>query len=390
MSYVPPKYPHDRLAPFKEVANSFEGGAIDLSVGTPNDVPPELVMQALNNVSLTKSYQPSIGILGLREAASRWLERRLGVIVDPAHIAATIGTKEFVVSTPSYLALRYPDKDVVLYPAISYPSYAMGAELAGLESYAVPVDSLGRLKLGEVPADIASRALCLWSNSPSNPAGGVDDLGAIARWCREHETIALSDECYVEFIWDDHISSTTSATPGSSSPGGARGAGVDRTILSYGSEGVLALHSLSKRSNFAGGRLGFYAGDPELVHYLSEVRKHAGMMVPGPIQSAAIVALDDDEHVELQRNRYYERLVFMREILTEMGYRVELPQGGFYLWADVGDRDVWDVAAELAHSAGVLCSPGDFYGSEASSFIRFALVEPVERLELIRRRRASS
>ena len=216
-----------------------------------------------------------------REAAAGWLDRRFGVSISADNLAATIGTKEFVVSTPRYLALRTPERDTVLYPEISYPSYAMGAELAGLRSVPVAVDDAWNPMLDSVdPADV-ERALCLWVNSPGNPAGAVDDLVAAAEWGRARSIPVLSDESYIEFTWD----------------------GPGRTILETGLDGVLALHSLSKRSNFAGGRFGFYAGDLDLVFFLSEIRKHAGNMVPGPVQHAAIAALNDDAHVDAQRDQ---------------------------------------------------------------------------------------
>src|SRR4029079_2215979 len=196
----------------------------------------------------------------------------------------TIGSKEFVGTLPQWLHLRSPERDTVLYPTASYPTYEMGAILASCRPVAVPMTASGGVDLSVIdPAD-AARALCLWVNSPSNPTGALDDLGAAAEWGRANGVPVFSDECYVEYTWD----------------------GPGRSILEHGLDGVVAVHSLSKRSNLAGGRIGFYAGDPELVHFLSEVRKHAGFMVPGPIQAAAVAALGDDEHVEVQRARYLE------------------------------------------------------------------------------------
>ena len=181
----------------------------------------------------------------------------------------------------------------MLYPAASYPTYEMGAILASCRPVAVPMTTGGGIDLAAIDPDDAGRALCLWVNSPSNPTGGLDDLGAAAAWGRANGVPVFSDECYVEYTWH----------------------GPGRSILEHGLDGVIAVHSLSKRSNLAGGRVGFYAGDAELVHYLQEVRKHVGMMVPGPAQAAGVVALDDDEHVAVQRQRYHRRLVRMAEIL---------------------------------------------------------------------------
>ena len=284
--------------------------------------------------------------------------------MDPAsQVGACIGTKEFVGTLPQWLKLRRPDRDTVLYPAIAYPTYEMGAILAGCRPVPVPLTESGRLDLAAVDPGDASRALVLWANSPGNPTGAVDDLGAVAAWARAREVPVFSDECYVEFTWQ----------------------GRGRTILEHGLEGVVAVHSLSKRSNLAGARIGFYAGDPDLVHYLSEVRKHVGMMVPGPVQAAGVAALDDDAHVEVQRERYRSRLERMASVLHQWsGLEIPLPAGGFYLWFRAGDA--WEFTERLAREAGALLSPGDFYGAAGAEHVRVAVVQPDDRIDLVARR----
>lgn len=356
-----PPYPYDRLDGMATAAGALNGGAVDLSIGTPCDPPPPAVLAALATSGTERGYPASIGSVGLRAAAAGWLARRLGVHVDPAaQLAACIGTKEFVASAPQYLRLRRPERDTVLYPAVSYPTYDMGAQLAGCRSVAVPVDDGWRIRLDAIDESDAQRALCLWVNTPGNPAGGLDDLDAAAEWGRARGVPVLSDECYVEFTWD----------------------GPPRTILASGTAGVLALHSLSKRSNLAGVRAGFYAGDEELVHWLREVRKHAGFMVPGPVQAAAAVAYDDDAHVEEQRARYRGRLARLAEALGGAGLPVKLPGGGFYLWVEVPGGDAWAATDWLARRAGMVVSPGEFYGQAGSGYVRVAVVQPDDRIEL--------
>ncbi len=373
MTFELPPYPYDRLDPLKQVAAGHEGGIVDLSIGTPFDPPPQAVIDALASSSAERGYPPSIGTPAFRDAAAGWLDRRLGVSVDPgAELAACIGTKEFVASTPRYLRLRAPDRDTVLYPAVAYPSYAMGAELAGCRAVAVPVDEQWRLDLSAIdPAD-AERALCLWVNTPGNPAGGLDDLGAVVGWGRANGVPILSDECYVEFTWDGE------PAPGRTHPG--------RSVLEHGVDGVVAVHSLSKRSNLAGVRAGFYAGDPELVHWLREIRKHAGNMVPGPVQAAAVVAFGDDAHVDVQRDIYLRRLQTMADVLRACGSDVQLPGGGFYLWVRAADGDAWAMTEELATKGGALVSPGEFYGEAGSEHVRVAVVQPDDRLRLVAER----
>ena len=358
---------------------------MDCSVGTPCDPPPPQVVEALAASGAERGYPSSIGSSAYREAAAGWVERRFAAAVDPgAEVAACIGTKEFVASLPGYLKLRYPERDTVLYPAVSYPSYAMGATLAGCRAVPVAVDEHFRIDVDSIARRDAERALGLWVNTPGNPAGALDDLGSAAAWGRANGVLVVSDECYVEFTFD----------------------GPPRTILEHGTEGLLAVHSLSKRSNMAGVRAGFYAGDAELVHYLRECRKHAGCMVPGPVQAAAVVAWSDQEHVEAQRTRYRERLerltaiVYLAGRLGRLGdarFTVEdvhvspkLPAGGFYLWVSAPGGDAWAFADALARSAGLIVSPGEFYCDQqdgtgpvdARGYVRIAAVQPTERLEL--------
>ena len=363
--FTPPAYPHDRLAPLAAKAAEHDGGVVDLSVGTPHDQPSAAVLDALAPSGPERGSPPSVGSVRVREAAAAWMSRRLGVDVDSSAVAACIGTKELVAGLPHWLRLRRPERDTVLYPAISYPSYAMGAVLAGCRPVPVPLDGHGCLDLPAVSDDDAGRALCLWSNSPGNPSGNLDDLAAAVAWGRSRGVTVLSDECYVEFTWD----------------------GPRRSVLESGSDGVLALHSLSKRSNMAGLRVGFYAGDADLVAYLSEVRKHAGFMVPGPVQAAAVAALEDDAHVDAQAARYSRRLRRCRQILADgLGLDVSLPGGGFYLWAPAPAGDAWALAERLAVDAGCLVAPGDFYGPAGAGHVRLALVVPDDRLELVARR----
>ncbi len=366
--FTPPPYPYDRLAPLIELARSHPGGAVDLSIGTPCDDPPDAVLRALSRSGTERSYPPSIGTVALREAAASWFDRRFGVRIDARDVAACVGSKELVAGLPHWLRLRDPSRDTVLYPAVSYPSYAMGAALARCRAVPVAVDEHWRLDLGSIDPGDAARALLLWSNTPGNPAGGLDDLDAVARWGRSNQVPVFSDECYAEFTWD-----------GPAGPGGLPG----RTILSGGTEGVVAVHSLSKRSNLAGLRVGFYAGDQELVHFLSEVRKHAGFMVPGPAQSAAVAALGDQDHVCVQRDRYERRLRRILSVLSELGLDVTMPGGGFYLWVPAPGGDAWALAERLARELGAIVSPGEFYGDSAPGYVRVAAVQPDEKLDLL-------
>jgi aspartate/methionine/tyrosine aminotransferase len=213
----------------------------------------------------------------------------------------------------------------------------------------------------------------LWVNTPGNPAGGLDDLAAAAAWGASFGVPVFSDECYAEYTWD----------------------GPPRTILGHGGgadglEGVVAVHSLSKRSNLAGLRVGWYAGDPDLVSYLREMRKHAGFMVPGPVQRAAVAALGDAAHVTEQRGRYLDRLRAAQEMFASIGVDCPLPGGGFYLWVPVPGGDEWEFTRWLAAHGGALVSPGSFYGPCGAGYARAAVVAPLASIEMVRDRLAAA
>lgn len=363
VGFTPPPYPFDRLDAYQKIAASHEGGIVDLSIGTPCDPPPDAVVAALSQSGSERGYPASIGTEALRRSVARWMGRTFAIDVPISRIAACIGTKEFVATTPHYMKLRRPNRDTVIYPAVAYPTYEMGAILAGLRAVAVPMNAEGHMDFASLSQDDIDRALMVWVNSPSNPTGGLDDLKYAANWGRAHNIPIFSDECYTEFSWSTNAQS----------------------ILQHGLDGVVAVHSLSKRSNLAGVRVGFYAGDADIVEYLKEVRKHAGFMVPGPAQAAGVAALDDDAHVKVQRDRYRTRLESMAQTLSKWsGIDIPLPDGGFYLWFPVDDA--WAFTEKLAREGGALVSPGDFYGPAASKFVRVAVVQPDAKLSLVAQR----
>jgi len=348
-----PDFPWDRLAPSAELARRHPGGLVDLSVGTPVDPTPAVVRAALRAAADAPGYPLTAGTAALRAAAADYLRRRLGVAVDPAAVLPTVGSKELVALLPGLLGLSAGDR--VLLPELAYPTYDVGARLAGAEPVAVA--DVAR-------ADPAGVRL-VWLNSPSNPTGavtGAEELRAVVAWARAHGVLVVSDECYAEFGWE--------AAPVSVlHPGVCDGSSV----------GLLAVHSLSKRSNMAGYRAGFVAGDPAVVAALLEVRRHAGLMVPGPVQAAMVAALSDDAHVEQQRARYAGRRALLRPALAAAGWLVEPSEGGLYLWVSSPAYDCWGSVQRLAE-LGILVAPGEFYGPAGGRHVRVALTATDERV----------
>jgi succinyldiaminopimelate transaminase len=349
-----PPFPWDRLAPFAARAVEHPGGVVDLSVGTPVDPTPALIRRALADAADAPGYPTTHGTTAVRRAAVGWMERRLGVTgVDPASVLPAVGTKELVAWLPTLLGLGRGSRVVI--PELAYPTYAVGARLCGAE----PVVTDALTAVGPAPVDL------VWLNSPSNPTGKVlpvEHLRKVVEWARERGALVVSDECYIELGWTERPVSV-----------------LHPDVCGGSTHGVIALHSLSKRSNLAGYRFGFAAGDPVVVAELLEVRKHVGMMVPAPVQAAAVAALDDDTHVEEQRARYARRREALAQALISAGFTVEHSQAGLYLWVTRGEP-CWDTVAALA-AVGVLVAPGDFYGPAGAQHVRVALTATDERVE---------
>jgi succinyldiaminopimelate transaminase len=353
-----PDFPWDTLEPFKQVALAHPDGIVDLSVGTPVDPTPTLVREALAAASDASGYPQTWGSADLREAVAAWFARRRGVPdLDPDGVLPTVGSKELVAWLPTLLGLGADD--VVGIPAVAYPTYDVGARLAG----ATPVVVDGLAAYG--PQTTATRPKLLWVNSPSNPTGAVlgkAHLAKVVAWARTNGVVVASDECYAELGWTDEPVPSI----------------LDPEVCGGSHQGLLAVYSLSKQSNLAGYRAAFVAGDVTLVRRLLEVRKHAGMIVPWPVQRAMLAALGDDDHVAEQKQRYASRRATLRETLERAGFRIDASAAGLYLWSTRGE-DAWASVAWLAER-GVLVAPGTFYGVAGAEHVRVALTATDERI----------
>lgn len=341
------------MQPYARIARQYPDGLVDLSIGTPVDPTPAVIREALRGAADAPGYPLTAGTPALRAAVAGWLAGRLGVTnLDPGAVLPTIGSKELVAALPGLLGLGPGDR--VVHPPLAYPTYDIGARLAGAE----PVAADGLTEVG--PARVG----LVWVNSPANPSGRVlpvEHLRKVVAWARERGAVVASDECYIGLGWDEEPVSV-----------------LHPDVCAGDHTGLLAVHSLSKRSNLAGYRAGFVAGDPAIVQRLLAVRRHAGLMVPAPVQAAMVAAYGDEAHAAEQRERYAARRTVLLPALRAYGLRVDHSVAGLYLWATAGEN-CWATVRRLA-DLGVLVAPGEFYGVAGRQHVRIALTATDERV----------
>jgi succinyldiaminopimelate transaminase len=369
-----PVFTWDRIAPLKEKAGLHPNGPVDLSMGTPVDPVPDVIRAALAAASDAPGYPATWGTPRLRTAAAGWLARDHGVSVSPDDVLPVVGTKEFIAWLPAMLGLG--PGDVMVQPALAYPTYDIGARLAGATAVAADLPLRSDLSPGTdlSPGADLGRVRLVWLNSPSNPTGRVltgAEMRAAVEWARGHGVVLASDECYLTLGWD--------AAPVSV---------LHPDVCGGSAQGLLAVHSLSKRSNLAGYRAGFVTGDPALVADLLAIRKQAGMIMPEPVQAAMTAALEDEGHASEQRERYRHRRSVLRDAFTSAGWRIDHSEAGLYLWVTHPAHDCWSAAELLAAQGGILVAPGELYGSAGSRHVRVALTATDERIAAAAKRLA--
>lgn len=363
-------YPWDALAPYLQTASQHPDGLVNLSIGTPVDPTPVLIQQALAAAADAPGYPTTHGTLALREAIVEWFARRRNVPgLDPADVMPTVGSKELVAWLPLLLGLGAGD--VVVRPKVAYPTYDMGATFAG--ATAVAADSLD-----ELDAETLARVRLVWVNSPGNPTGivrGAEELAELVRAAREIGAVVASDECYGELGWGKwDVENGGEAVPSV----------LDPRVSGGSHENLLAIYSLSKQSNIAGYRAAFMAGDSAIMANLINSRKHAGMIVPYPVQEAMRVALSDEQHVREQKALYRRRREQLVVALEAFGLTIHHSEAGLYLWCTAGE-DTWTTIGRLAE-LGIVAGPGTFYGEAGHGFIRVALTGSDERIGAAARR----
>ena len=354
-------FPWDLLAPYGERARSHPDGVVDLSIGTPVDATPDVVRRALADASDAHGYPQTYGTPALRQAVADWFARRRSATVDPDGVLPTVGSKELVGLLPAMLGLGAGD--TVVLPRVAYPTYAIGARLAGAEMLAT-----------DDVADWADRpdVKLVWVNSPGNPHGAVatvDELRAVVAAARRTGALVVSDECYAELPWAEPF--VRDGVPSL----------LDPRVCDGDVTGLLVTYSLSKQSNMAGYRAAFVAGDPAVVRDLLALRNQIGLIVPAPVQAAMTAALADDAHVAEQREAYRRRREILVPALTDAGFVIDLSEAGLYLWTRRPGRagDCWGLVDWFAER-GVLVAPGAFYGEDGARHVRISLTASDERV----------
>lgn len=350
-------YPWDAVIPYRERAAQHPQGLVDLSIGSPVDPTPDIIRRALAEATDAHAYPQTVGTPAVREAIVDWYARRRGVpdlTVD--NVLPTIGSKELVALLPTLLGLGAGD--IVVHPLVAYPTYEVGARIAG----ATPLAA-------DDPSSWPEGTKLIWINTPGNPDGRTwttEELAAAVVRARELGAVLASDECYAELGWDGPWATETIPSI------------LDPRVTGGKRSNLLSVYSLSKQSNLAGYRAAFVAGCARIVGELLTARKHLGLMPPAPIQHAMAVALGDDEHVAAQKELYRTRRDTLRPALEAAGFRIDGSEAGLYLWATEG-RDAWESMARLAN-LGILAGPGPFYGAHSTHHVRLALTAPTERI----------
>ncbi|OHR34865.1 succinyldiaminopimelate transaminase [Corynebacterium sp. HMSC074C04] len=354
-----PQFPWDSLTRAKATAAAHEEGMVNLSVGTPVDEVASIIRQGLSEGAAAPGYPQTVGTPELRAAIVAAMARRYGVTglesaVNGGNVLPVIGTKEAIGWLPFLLGVGAGHTVVI--PELAYPTYEVGVRIAGAEL--LRADSLTQI-------GPASPTL-MFINSPGNPNGkvlGVEHLRKVVEWARARDVIIASDECYLGLGWTEQPVSI-----------------LDPRVCDGDFTNLLAIHSLSKTSNMASYRTGWFAGDADLIAELVSVRRHMGLMMPGPIQHATIAALNDDSHEAEQKQRYSDRREILRDALVAAGFRVDDSEGGLYLWVTRGE-DCWQTVDWLAER-GILVAPGSFYGPKGAQHVRVGLTATLDDIEV--------
>lgn len=343
---------------------------IDFGVGDPQDPTPEVVRRACCRAldeRACSGYPSYIGAQEYRDAVSSWVQKRFGVSMDAStEITSTIGAKEAVFHLP----LAFVNEgDYVVSPNPYYPAYERGTLFAGGRTHFLPLEQESgfQLDLSKIPQDVLKGMKILWTNYPSNPTGALakkEFFKELADFAVDNDVLVVSDECYSEMYYDKK----------------------PRSLLEFGYENILALHSLSKRSNMTNYRVGWVMGDQRAIALFRKVKTNIDSGTPSFIQDAATAALGDEGHVERMREGYRKKRDILCAAFKDAGFPESIPEATFYIWQKAPEGlDGVTVAKKLLDpSIAIVATPGAWISKEidgrnpGTDYIRIALVPSVE------------
>lgn len=360
-------YPMTRLADAAGRVAARGVPVVDFGIGDPLEpTDPRIRAALVAAVPATSQYPATNGGRALRRAIAAYLRRVFAVSLDPdREIVATNGSKEAIFHLPLALLDPASPRRGVIWGEPGYPIYEAGTVLSGGEPLPVPLRRERGFLLDPEDLDpaIVARARILWLNVPHNPTGAVGSRSWLERmvtFARKNDLVLACDECYVEL----------------------GGQGRAPSVLELAREGVVAFHSLSKRSGMTGYRTGFVAGDPALVAAIRTLRPYLGVGTPDFVQAAAVTAWADDAHVTERRRVFEQKRALLRAALEEAGVEVEGSRGALYLWFRVpGGAASEPFALDLLERTGVLVTPGAAFGPSGEGYCRLALVPALEECD---------
>lgn len=355
-------HPTVRLARSRETASAGGRRVFDFGIGDPAEPTPEFVRQALlDSVPSVSDYPAVEGSLDQRQAAAEYLEARFGATLDPAtQILATAGSKEAIFHLPMVLADPATGRDRTVYGEPGYSAFRIGTTFAGLSDHPVPLGAGRRYLFGpqDVGGDVLDRTEIVFLNYPHNPSGQTMPPSLFEEWVaarQEHGFVLVSDEVYVDLYVGE----------------------PPHSLLEFGREGCLAVHSLSKRSGMTGYLSGIIAGDAEILAHFRKFRAGMGVATPIWTQNAAAAAWRDQTHVEQRRRVMAAKRSALLGVLESRGLEVYAADGSLFLWVRVPKNETDISYAEKLLDAGIVVAPGSMFGGQ-EGFFRVALSPDLE------------
>ena len=359
-----PTYPMVQLSSWNREVAARGLKVYDFGTGDPREPTPQILRQALiDGLDEVSQYPPTAGTPELRSAVSAYMLRRFGGTVDAdKEVLASYGSKEALFHLPMTFVQIPSEKDLVLYGQPAYPVYEIGALFAEAWTYAVQLGPENEYAMDPdaLPESVLKRAAIVYLNYPHNPSGYKLSDELFKRWIEvrdEYDFVLVSDECYADLYYEGD---------------------APRSLLEFGREGCLVIHSLSKRSGMTGYRSGFIAGDPALIDKYRRYRASMGVAPQQFVQAAAELAWTDTQHVADRLGVFAAKREVLLRMASDRGLKVHGSQAGLYLWLEVPEGTTDLEYAKKCRDVGIVVAPGSFFGEGQERFIRLALVPTID------------